>query len=96
MSTSAMVGSGETDATNLKIQLFKDDRQVGKWENAISTSKGRGCAPTCVVAFNCLFVLQICGAMCSAIVVFFVCRVSYVHWVSALICIDYVQVIWSD
>ena len=26
MSTSAMVGSGETDATNLKIQLFKDDR----------------------------------------------------------------------
>ena len=38
MSTSAMVGSGETDATNLKIQLLKDDRWVVeqvKYQNLI-------------------------------------------------------------
>ena len=34
-------------------------------QNGVGTSQGRGCAPTCVVAFDCLFVLKMCGAICN-------------------------------
>ena len=43
-------------------------------QNGVGTSQERGFAPTCVGAFDCLFVLKMCGAIVVLQQCLFICK----------------------